>query len=327
MKPTTLEGFYTASNLVPERISQDLGHFNLFDFATLAKTSPGVMPYNRREYFKVSLLRGRYRAEYADRTIEVPERALVFATPRIPYRWVPLDEPSGQFCIFTPEFVHPTKIGVTVDTLPLFSPGGFPVFPLSETDGLEIESIFDRMRVALNSDYSYKYDQIRTYLLELFHCGQRLQPDLRLYSRHKASDRIATLFTELLERQFPLESPDQRLDLRTASEYANRLAVHVNHLNKILKETSGHTTSELIARRVLQEAKVLLSHTDWSVSQVSESLGFAEVAHFSTFFKRRLLVSPLGFRNSSLSQPQGRSAKEDPSPRPVSESPSPASGP
>lgn len=302
MKPTTLEEFYTASNLVPERISQDIGHFNLFDFETLAKTSPGVMPYNRREYFKVSLLRGRYRAEYADRTIEVPERALVFATPRIPYRWVPLDEPSGQFCIFTPEFVHPTKIGVTVDALPLFSPGGFPVFPLSESEALEVESIFRRMCVALSSEYSYKYDQIRTYLLELFHCGQRLQPDLRLYSRHRASDRIASLFLELLERQFPLEAPELRLMLRSASEYADRLAVHVNHLNKTLKETTGQTTTELIARRVLQEAKILLSHTDWSISQVSDSLGFAEVAHFSTFFKRRQLMSPLAFRNSGPSR-------------------------
>ncbi len=298
-KPTTLEQFYSEIQLVPEGISRELGHFNLFDLETLSKTSPGVMPYNRREYYKISLLRGRYRAEYADKTIDIADRALVFATPRIPYRWVPLDEPSGQFCIFTAEFVTQAKSGVIVDTLPLFQPGGFPAFPLDEEQEKEALSIFTRMRSALNSDYAYKYDQLRAYLIELFHCGQRLQPDLKLYSRHKAADRIASLFVELLERQFPIESPEQRLALRAPGDYADRLAVHVNHLNKTLKDATGQTTTELIARRVFQESKILLTHTDWSVSQVADSLGFAEVAHFSGFFKRRASVSPAGFRTGA----------------------------
>jgi AraC-like DNA-binding protein len=298
VKPTTLDDFYSEISLVPEGISRELGHFNLFDLGTLAKTSPGVMPYNRREYYKISLLRGRYRAEYADRTIEVPDRALVFATPRIPYRWIPLNEPSGQFCIFTPEFMNPAKSSVAIDTLPLFQPGGFPVFALDEESEREAASIFGRMQTALNSEYAYKYDQLRAYLVELFHCGQRLQPDLKLYSRHKAADRIASLFIELLERQFPIASPEQRLTLRSPSDYAGRLAVHVNHLNKTLRDATGQTTTELLARRVLQEAKILLTHTDWTVSQVADSLGFAEVAHFSGFFKRHASISPAAFRTA-----------------------------
>jgi len=296
MNDITLDQFYSQIRLVPEPISRELGHFNLFDLETLAKTSPGVMPYNRREYYKISILRGRYRAEYADKTIDIADRALVFATPRIPYRWIPLDEPSGQFCVFTAEFVTPANSGVTLDALPLFQPGGFPSFPLNEEQEEEALSIFSRMRNALNSEYAYKYDQLRAYLVELLHCGQRLQPDLKLYTRHRAADRIASLFVELLERQFPIASPEQRLALRAPSDYADRLAVHVNHLNKTLRDTTGQTTTELVARRVFQEAKILLTHTDWTVSQIADSLGFAEVAHFSGFFKRRASLSPAAFR-------------------------------
>ena len=299
MKTTTLDEFYSEISLVPEGISRELGHFNLFDLEALAKASPGVMPYNRREYYKISLIRGRYRAEYADKTIEILDRALVFATPRIPYRWIPLAEPAGQFCIFTAEFMNPAKSGVAVDALPLFQPGGFPVFPLDDDQEEEAASIFARMRRALNSEYAYKYDQLRAYVAELLHCGQRLQPDLKLYSRHRAADRIASLFVELLERQFPLASPEQRLVLRAPGDYADRLAVHVNHLNKTLKDATGQTTTELLARRVFQEAKILLSHTDWTVSQIADSLGFAEVAHFSGFFKRHASVSPAAFRSVS----------------------------
>jgi AraC-like DNA-binding protein len=299
METVTIDQFYVENGLVPERISRELGHFNLFDLETLARTSPGVMPYNRREYYKISLLRGRYRAEYADRTIEIPDRALVFATPRIPYRWVPLGEPLGQFCVFTAEFMNPAKSGVTLDTFPLFQPGGFPVFSLDEAQEEEVASIFERMQRALTSEYVYKYDQLRAYVVEMLHCGQRLQPDLKLYTRHKAADRIASLFVELMERQFPIASPEQRLGLRTPSDYADRLAVHVNHLNKTLKDATGQTTTELLAQRVFQEAKILLTHTDWTVSQVADSLGFAEVAHFSGFFKRHASVSPAAFRSAS----------------------------
>jgi AraC-like DNA-binding protein len=70
----------------------------------------------------------------------------------------------------------------------------------------------------------------------------------------------------------------------------------VNHLNKVLKENTGKTTTELISSRIAQEAKILLRQTDWNVSEIAYSLGFEEVAHFSNFFRKQTSTSPLGFR-------------------------------
>jgi AraC-like DNA-binding protein len=105
------------------------------------------------------------------------------------------------------------------------------------------------------------------------------------------------LFIELLERQFPIESPNQTLKLRTARDFADRLSVHVNHLNKVLKENTGQTTTSLIAGRIIKEAKILLKQTDWNISEIAWSLGFEEVAHFSNFFKKQTTLSPLAFRH------------------------------
>ena len=101
----------------------------------------------------------------------------------------------------------------------------------------------------------------------------------------------------MLERQFPIESTHQKLDLKTPKDYANRLAIHVNHLNKVLKENTGKTTTDLISNRVLQEAKILLKQTNWNVSEIAYCLGFEEVAHFSNFFKKQTQVAPLNFRS------------------------------
>ena len=90
-------------------------------------------------------------------------------------------------------------------------------------------------------------------------------------------------------------SPVQHL-ARCNALGSHLLAVHVNHLNKVLKENTGKTTTELITSRVVQESKILLKQTDWNISEIAYSLGFEEVAHFSNFFKKQTSLTPLAFR-------------------------------
>ena len=274
IKAASLDEFYaqyaTAAGaalhtLLPPDIQREIGHFNLFNVADLFRRYPDLppMPYDRRAYYKISLIRGRSRAEYADKVIEIAQSALLFATPKVPYHWLPLDAAqAGHFCIFTDAFLLPAKSGVRLDELPLFQPGGYPVFALTDAECDELEATFQKMTRAIASGYAYKYDQLRTYVLELIHFGQTLQPAPVRHPARSASARVASLFAELLERQFPLDTPRQRLQLRTAKDYADRLAVHVNHLNKVLKEHTGRTTTVLIQGRVVEEAKLLLTQTD-----------------------------------------------------------------
>ena len=306
---TSLDEFYKElsgltgqeiNSLLPPGINKDIGHFNVFDISETIKAvkRKQEMPYNRRTYYKISLIRGKNRAEYADKVININTNALLFATPKVPYHWIPLDEnQAGTFCIFTDEFLVKNKNGVVLDELPIFKSGGYPVFEISDEEADEIGTIFKKIKKEIGSDYAFKYDLLRNYVLELIHYGQKLQPATAIHSNQNASARIISLFIELLERQFPIESPNQKLNLRSANEYAERLAIHVNHLNKVLKESTGKTTTEIISSRMLQEAKILLKQTDWNISEIAYSLGFEEVAHFSNFFKKQTSLAPLTFRS------------------------------
>jgi AraC-like DNA-binding protein len=297
---TTLEQFYKeAAVTVPAGINKEIGHFNVFRIDDFISTNAkkGVMPYDRRAYYKISLIKGRNRAEYADKVIDIAEQALLFATPRIPYNYRPLDEDQGgYFCIFSEEFMTPAKSGVILEELPLFQPGGYPIFQLSVEELDELTGLFRKIFAELASDYVYKYDLLRNYVLELIHYGQKLRPASILNPVHNASNRVTSLFIELLERQFPVTSPRQQLSLRTAKDYAGRLAVHVNHLNKVLRETTGKTTTEIISGRVLQEAKILLKQTDWNISEIAWSLGFEQLSNFSNFFRKHTSQAPYSFR-------------------------------
>ncbi|QKG56385.1 helix-turn-helix domain-containing protein [Hymenobacter sp. BRD128] len=307
-KPDSLEAFYSklapeagaaSGALLPPDIQREVGHFNVFRVEGLmaGRRDKTPMTFDRRAFYKISVLRGRSRIEFADQQVEIADNALWFATPRVPYRWLPHDAAqAGYFCIFTDEFLLPAKSGLALDELPVFQPGGQPVLLLTDAEYAAIELIFEKMTQEISSGYAYKYDLLRAYLLELIHLGQKLQPAPVAVPAHKAASRLATLFAELLERQFPLESPSQQLRLRTAKDYADQLAVHVNHLNRVLKETTGHTTTALIGGRMTQEAKILLKQTSWTVSEVADSLGFTDVAHFCHFFKRQTGLTPGDFR-------------------------------
>ncbi|WP_447641210.1 MULTISPECIES: helix-turn-helix domain-containing protein [Chitinophagaceae] len=307
-KITSLDDFYQEmshilgkerTTLFPNGIQKEIGHFNVFNIAETIRThkSNGEMPYNRRAYYKVSLITGPCTAEYADKVVEIEDYALLFATPKVPYHWIPKDASlSGTFCVFTEAFLTKQKTGVLIDELPIFKPGGFPVFRLSESEYHAAVAIFDKINQEIVSDYAFKYDLLRNYVMELVHFGQKLQPSSSLYHVQNASSRIVSLFIELLERQFPVEQDGHSVPLRTAKEYADRLSVHVNHLNKVLKDNTGQTTTEIINSRIAQEARILLKQTDWTVSHIADALGFEEVAHFSNFFKKYTQQTPIKFR-------------------------------
>ncbi len=286
-------------SILSANINNDIGHFNVFDVAEMYKATKGKpeMPYNRRTYYKISLIAGKNKVEYADRTIEVLEYGILFATPKIPYNYIPQDNnQAGHFCVFTKDFLAKSKIGLEIDNLPIFSSQSDFVYQLTQEQFEQINMLFDKMHLEINSDYEYKYDLLRNYLMELIHYGQKLKPIIPVGNSKTASTRITSLFIELLERQFPIENTTQILALKTPKEYADSLGIHVNHLNRVLKDTTGKTTGEIIASRINQEAKALLKQTNWNISEIAYSLGFDEVAHFSNFFKKHNQKSPLSFR-------------------------------
>lgn len=281
-----------------DQSNRDIGHFNVFNIADMYCNKNKVMPYNRRTYYKISLVKGRNRVEYADKVLDIEEYGVLFATPKIPYRYTPTDtNQAGHFCLFTPDFMPKSKTGFDIEKLPVFSPQSDFVFQITEQQFQEINLIFEKMHREIQSDYQFKYELLRNYLLELIHYGQKLQPVKPSLQHMNAATRIFSLFIELLERQFPIENTTQVLQLKTAKDFADTLRVHVNHLNKVLKETTGKTTTEIIASRVSQEAKILLKQTTWNISEIAFSLGFEEVAHFSNFFKKQNQLSPAAYRD------------------------------
>lgn len=115
-----------------------------------------------------------------------------------------------------------------------------------------------------------------------------------------AAKRINSEFMVLLDRQFPIHDFRTTLKLKSPSDFANKLNIHVNHLNKMVKGINQKTTSSLIRERILAESKRLLEQSLWNVSEIAYSLGFTEVTHFNNFFKKQTNMNPSQFRKSMI---------------------------
>lgn len=297
-KTQTLEHFYQQKfNSVPQTLQNGVGHFNVFRIEDCNGPNATPVTYSRRDFYKVSLVRGEYLYHYADKSLVVKGTTLMFFNPNVPYTVQSLSESTtGYFCIFTESFFT-EKIRGSLNELPMFSIGGKPAYFLNDTQEQFVAGIFEKMLEEINSDYVFKYDLLRNYVTELTHYALKSEPSESLYQHPNAQSRITAVFTELLERQFPIETPSQRFALRSAKDFAEKLAVHVNHLNRSIKVTTGKTTTDLISERVLTEAKSLLKHTDWNISEIGYCLGFEEAAHFNNFFKKQTAFTPGHFRN------------------------------
>jgi AraC-like DNA-binding protein len=293
----TLEDFYRVKvNWLPDNLRQDLGHFNVFRLDDFVGPAARSLPYSRKDFYKITFVVGQSTYHYADKSVRVEGNALFFSNPQVPYHWEPFDaQQSGFFCIFTEHFLQ-QHTSIRLADFPVFQPDGQAIYLLSEAQQANVRQLYQKMFDELDSDYAFKYDLLRAYVLELIHSAQKLQPATTLYRGSTAATRIASLFTELLARQFPIEVKGQQVKLRTAQDFATQLAVHTNHLNRALKEVTGKTTTQLLAERLLQEAQALLQHTDWPVGLIGYSLGFEEPAHFNNFFKKHTGHTPTAAR-------------------------------
>ncbi len=295
-KSESLEEFYKRKfNWLPEELKKDFGHFNIFSLAPFSEGKVKSIPYRRRDFYKIMLVKGQSQVHFADRVYEVKKQALSFSNPMVPYKWDHFSEDfGGVYCIFNPHFF--VDFG-DIQKYEVFQPNGTHIFELTDLEVIQVQEIFEKIESAFQSEYKYKFDLIRTLVLELVHFGMKLQPaELQIIRQGNASLRITSIFLELLERQFPIDDNHTSIQLRTPASFADQLNIHVNHLNRAVKEMTQKTTSQLIGDRLIQEAKTLLRQSSWNVSEIAYSLGFSEVTHFNNFFKKRMAVSPTQFR-------------------------------
>lgn len=160
---------------------------------------------------------------------------------------------------------------------------------LEDTDAAYVAQTLSRLGAEFDERRSSRNDLLEAYLTSA------LVLSARLSSREQGDDRPATenerrmeALSGLIQRHFRSRKP--------ASFYADMLGISPTHLNRIVKAMTGHGTHELIARKLIDEAKRELVFTFASVQEIGDRLGFADPAYFSRFFLQHTGQAPREWR-------------------------------
>jgi AraC-like DNA-binding protein len=99
-------------------------------------------------------------------------------------------------------------------------------------------------------------------------------------------------FEQLIDKYFETK--------KLPSAYAELMHLSPNYLNKICKEETEQTASDLIRKRITIEAQRLLHYTNYSVKEIADKLGFDNYSYFVTFFKKQSGTTPEQFRKNQI---------------------------
>ena len=253
--------------------------------------------YSRKEFYKICLTTGKSKIHYSDKTFEQEGTILFFGNPHITYSWETISTTYvGYTILFSADFFKNSERSESLQQSSFFKIGGTPVLKITSEQRDFLNTIFQKMIAEQESDYLYKDELIRNYISLIIHESLKMEPSENYEQNKNASSRLTSVFLELLERQFPIETTANPLQLKTAQHYAQHLNVHINYLNRAVKEVTGKSTTAHITERIITEAKALLLHTDWSISEIAYALGFEYPTYFNNFFKKQTGTNPKSFR-------------------------------
>ena len=89
-------------------------------------------------------------------------------------------------------------------------------------------------------------------------------------------------------------------NLHSTSYYAQKLNVHPNHLNAVVKGITGKTALHQIHHHILQLAKSRLAQTQKSIKEIAYDLYFDSPNNFSAFFKKNTGSTPGSYRKQVI---------------------------
>jgi AraC-like DNA-binding protein len=262
-------------------------------------TYPAIdyMSPNRRKFFKLMhVTKGDSILTIGLNEYVINKPVIAFIHPDNIIAWKsksPVQE--GHFCLFHLDYLNDfPHLQDTFRNYPFFKADA-AVIELSTAESEKITDCFRTITTEYNSDHSDKKEAIALQLQLILFEGKRAGNHL-IHQQVNETYRHLHDFINLLEATFVVNSPADKIQLKTATEFAEKLHLHPNYLNSLIKLHTGKTLKTHIQDRLLYEAQALLRYTDWDIQEISSCLSFTEQANFALFFNKKTGVSPSKYR-------------------------------
>ncbi len=271
------------------------------------KTVQGQMPPFRHEFFAIAIKADGDGKAITGEFVDFPAGSTVFFnSPFQIISWDIVPNWKGYYVMFSQDFIAQSNILSGILSLfPYLKIDKSIPFTIPDTQLQMILSIYERIWQEYYGNASDKFQIIEAQLYLLLSHVKRLfeqQIDTQMAEISlKAADlKLLSRYQTLIQTSFyPNALLETFSNLHSTSYYAQKLSVHPNHLNAVVKSVSGITALNHIHNHIVSLAKSYLAQTDWSVKEIAYTLHFESPNNFSSFFKRKTQLTPLTYREQA----------------------------
>jgi len=251
----------------------------------------------RNNYFSVIWVKegsGRLKSDFSEYSFE-KDNLLAF-TPYQPFMLATEQAINGAAIQFHPDFFcihkHHKEVscsGILFDNI--YHP---PYIKIDSTSAATFDMVINQVKAEMQNKGMAQFDILVSYLKIFLITASRLKSEQQSLDRDP--DKVN-------KEPFVLQSLQDAIEIHyktkhSASDYADMLNISAKALARITKSHFNKTISNLIAERIIIEAKRELYLTNKPVKEIAWELGYEDEYYFSRFFKTNADVSPQMYRDT-----------------------------
>lgn len=169
-----------------------------------------------------------------------------------------------------------------------------PYVLIDEAAKATFNMVLEQMKIEMQNPAMAQYELLISYLKIFLITASRLkkeqQPKEFVPIEENTAPFILQNLKNFIEQNFKTK--------HSASDYADLLNISPKALAKITKNHFNKTLTNLIAERIIIEAKRELYLTNKPVKEIAYELGYDDEHYFSRFFKTNAEVSPQMYRDT-----------------------------
>lgn len=173
---------------------------------------------------------------------------------------------------------------------PFFNYLNTPFFELSDTETEQIKGAFLAISEEIKTNKSDANTSIKLWITLILIYAKRsyIRQELARNNIIDKNSKLVAQYKKMVAQYF--------VTLRSVKDYAEKMAVSPNHLNKVIKQETGKSAGDFINDMLVMEIKALLRYSQLNISEIAYQLDFTDTSHLAKFFKKHTGTTPTQYR-------------------------------
>jgi AraC-like DNA-binding protein len=255
-----------------------------------------------QQFYSIGLKRNvSERFNYGQQKYDFDSGVLTFVSPdqflKVEINPDVKTQASGWLLLIHPDFLWNTDLSETISKYDFFQYAVNEALFLSDKE----EAIIEEILQSIEKEYQSNIDKFSQGLIikqleRLLIYAERFY-ERQFITRAKPNHEFVSRFESLLTTQFTTEKLLEN-GVPTVTSLAESMNISPNYLASLLRIYTKQNTQQHIQNKIIQYAKLRLSTTNLSVSEIAYELDFEHLQSFSKLFKNKTSKTPLEFRQS-----------------------------